>query len=66
MLKTNREDIVQAALMIERWCADHCSDSTNECDCPFANRVSCILDSNPIPKYWQLAEFLRNRGGKYE
>ena len=62
----NREDVVQAALTVERWCAEHCNDSADPCDCPFAQRADCFLDFDAIPKYWELGEFLRTRGLKHD
>ena len=63
-MKINREDVVQAALVVERWCAEHCTNNNEPCDCPFAQRASCFLDFDAIPKYWGLEVFLRKRGLK--
>ena len=65
-MKINREDVVQAALVVERWRAEHCIDSAEPCDCPFARRASCFMDFDAIPKYWGLEEFLRKRGLKHD
>ncbi len=60
----NREDMVQAALTVERWCEEHFSAV---CDCPFACKGgACVLNDLQYPKRWHLAEFLRNRGMKHE
>lgn len=67
MQKINREDVVQAALMVERWCAEHHSE--NGCDCPFYNNLpfldSCRLSCN-IPADRNLEDYLRNRGLKHD
>ena len=66
-MKINREDVVQAALVVERWCAEHCNDSIEPCDCPFALRSACSLqDFDTFPKYWGLEPFLRTRGLKHD
>lgn len=63
-MKINREDVVQAALIVERWCAEH-YDDVEGCDCPFfAPRPfldSCRL-SGDIPCEGRLEYFLRTRG----
>ena len=64
MVKANREDVVQAALTVERWCAENCNDSSEPCDCPFAQRADCYMDFDAIPKYWGLEKHLRTRGLK--
>ena len=60
-----REDVVQAALTVERWCAEHHSE--NGCDCPFYSNLpfldSCRLSCN-IPADRKLEDYLRNRGLK--
>ena len=54
--KINREDVVQAALTMERWC------KKEECgDCPFLFIGGCVLSEN-VPKGWELEEHLRTRG----
>ena len=54
--KINREDIVQAALMLERWCKkEGCGD------CPFLFIGGCVLSEN-VPQGWELEEHLRTRG----
>ena len=55
----NREDVVQAALKIERWCI------ANSCDkCPFLDADAVCILSTTFPQSWKLAEHLRNRGLK--
>lgn len=52
----NREDVVQAALTVERWC-----EKTNCRECPF--EYGCYSCFFPIqPKDLRLEEFLRTRG----
>ena len=62
MSKVNREDVVQAALKVERWCK-----STDCSVCPFFLNLDvggCKLD---FPcEGWSLEEFLRNRGMEHE
>ena len=59
-----REEVVQAALIVERWCMEHCNDRAEPCDCPFSQRAACFMDFDAIPKYWGLDDFLRTRGLK--
>ena len=60
----NREDVVQAALTVERWCLEH-KDFGNGCDCPFSDCVGwCCLVEDTAPFYWRLEEYLRERGIK--
>lgn len=54
-----REDVVQAALTVERWCVENISDR-GKCNCPFADGVGCVL----APIAWNLDEHLRKRGLK--
>lgn len=62
-----REDVVQAALTVERWCAEHHDGLTGAtCDCPFALYDSCVLFSDDVPITWELEEFLRSRGLKHD
>ena len=61
-MKINREDVVQAALIVERWCAEH-NDDGFDCDCPFAD--TCWVTGD-IPADWNLEEFLRTRGLKHD
>ena len=63
-----REEVVQAALTVERWCSEHRQDG-NLCDCPFfftdeASPWSCFLLDRFEPEHWGLEEFLRTRGLK--
>ena len=70
MQKINREDVVQAALIVERWCMEHRNEDGN-CDCPFRKRIitniakcyRCKLDFD-LPSDWRLEEHLRERGLK--
>ena len=63
-MKINREDVVQAALMVERWCKEH--NNGVICDCPFAEYDSCALFDDDVPETWNLEDFLRTRGLKHE
>ena len=59
----NREEVVQAALTVERWCE---TQSAIRCDCPFFDNnepTKCNL-APILPKTWSLAEHLRTRGLK--
>ena len=61
-----REEVVQAALTVERWCFDHYDDE-NPCDCPFFNEDNyseCKLCQNPTQSLLIIKEFLRTRGLK--
>ena len=53
-----REDVVQAALTVERWCAKHkgCGD------CPLLDDEDNCIVSMEAPDYWHLEEKLRTRG----
>ena len=55
----NREDVVQAALKVERWC-DEKQDEKGNCDCPFG---TCKIGRD-YPSDWNLETFLRTRGLK--
>ena len=60
----NREDVVQAALTVERWCREHYTEE-KPCDCPFLDEDDyngCRLGCNPNPIWCNLEEFLRTRG----
>ena len=60
-IKKNREDVVQAALTVERWCRDNSGCK----DCPFdAGEKYCSLGSPPY--MWELEEYLRTRGLKHD
>ena len=65
MQKINREDVVQAALIVERWCEKHYKHQTTYCDCPFSGDFGCELYFNSEPWLWALEEFLRDRGRKH-
>lgn len=58
----NREEVVQAALTVERWCKEHFSQK--KCDCQFADGDKCFLFERSYPSMWRLEEFLRTRGMK--
>jgi hypothetical protein len=69
-VKINREDVIQAALMIERWCAEEFSKGDCRMNCPLGSGNPCSLcllfyDDRP-PKEWNLAERLRKRGLKHD
>jgi len=57
-----REEVVQAALTVERWCG--MCRGVNRGACPFANGNCCVLDGKK-PEEWNLEEFLRTRGMKH-
>ena len=74
----NREDVVQAALTVERWCKER---DGYPCDCPFFEQresdgaYKCRLTNWRLlhsdideqePEMWNLAEFLRTRGLKHD
>ena len=67
-MNINREDVVQAALTVERWCAEHIHEF-GVCDCPFFKReqtiVICVLGLD-LPSEWGLEEHLRTRGLKHD
>ena len=62
-MNLNREDVVQSALNVQRWCDEHCQ---GDCDCPFRSSfVTCMLDTKiGLPYAWHLEEKLRTRGVK--
>ncbi|MBQ5930208.1 MAG: hypothetical protein IIX02_05390 [Clostridia bacterium] len=61
MQKINREDVVQAALMIYRYCSKNYGSC--ESNCPFYYRErGCALDISCSPWCWDIEDFLRNRG----
>ena len=71
-MKANREDVIQAALVVERWCREHFK-AVGGCDCPFyGERIDkmkfvwpfCVLEYPS--QEWNLEEFLRNRGLKHD
>ena len=57
-----REEVVQAALTVERWCAgkEGCSD------CPLLSDEDCCMVAMEAPDLWSLAEQLRTRGLKHD
>lgn len=64
-MKINREDVVQAALTVERWCVMN-AHSVKGCDCPIYDGECCMLESGRMPRYWNLEEHLRTRGLKHD
>ena len=56
------EEVVQAALTVQRWCIVHFSPK--KCDCPFADGDGCFVFKRSYPSMWNLEEFLRTRGMK--
>jgi hypothetical protein len=59
-----REEVVQAALTVERWCKEHYG-GCKPCDCPFmSGDYGCIFYDMCDPWLWELEEFLRTRGLK--
>jgi hypothetical protein len=69
-VQINREDVVQAALTVERWCREHERGKYEDCvDCPFLYETEglallCKLFPRKIPKQWKLEKYLRERGLK--
>ena len=59
----NREDVVHAALIVERWCAEHYQEMGG-CDCPLHDN-ECLIDS-VCPISWGLEPKLRTRGLKHD
>lgn len=60
-----REEVVQAALTVERWCSEHSSGVVGEdCDCPFCGGKYCALSRGEEPSWWYLEDYLRTRGLK--
>lgn len=56
-MKTNREDVVQAALILERWCTGR------DCrECPLMGEMGACMVR--VPEGWELEEKLRKRGLK--
>jgi len=59
-LKINREDMVQAALIVERYCLTH---NNGKCDCPLKSlHEGCMVVSHGSPSFWELEKYLRKRG----
>lgn len=67
-MNLNREDIVQSAVNVQRWCKEHIKyerfAELGECDCPFNNSKFCALFIGEPPNDWGLEDFLRKRGLK--
>lgn len=64
-----REEVVQAALTVERFCIDH-RNLGGACDCPFfyndeSRPWDCFLNDRFEPGAWGLDDFLRTRGLKH-
>jgi hypothetical protein len=69
-MKANSEDVVQAALTVERWCREH-KKAAHDCDCPFYIKLGigfghCALWQGPPYVGWGLEKFLRTRGLKHD
>ncbi len=62
-MKPNREDVVKAALTIERWCAEHFEPWLN-CDCPFSPFCPVSGSGNVTPSEWGLENYLPEKGPK--
>lgn len=67
-MNLNREEVVQSALNVQRWCEEHIKQE-DVCDCPFGYRNafgfhSCALYAPQYPMEMELEEFLRTRGMK--
>ena len=65
-----REEVVQAALTVERWCREK-RNFVEKCDCPFGysefeDCQACFLTDRFEPGHWGLEEFLRTRGLKHD
>ena len=61
--KINREDVVQAALIVERWCREQKTKNDDGCSCPFFDFVDgCMMINIDPPADWNLDGFLRIRG----
>ncbi len=60
-----REEVVQAALKVERWCEKR-QDENGNCDCPFeldcGNGFGYCTIGHDLPSDWSLETFLRTRG----
>jgi hypothetical protein len=63
-VRINREDVVQAALTVERWCRRHWSQ--DGCDCPLAASECECLCGDISPCDWELEDKLRTRGMKHD
>ena len=63
----NREDVVQAALTVEKWCEER-QDEYGNCDFPFTmdcgNWFGDCKIGRDYPSDWCLETFLRTRGLK--
>ncbi len=57
-MKINAEDVVQAALKVEKWCRE----KENCGGCPFHDGCYCVIGNCHFPTGWGLAEYLRTRG----
>lgn len=67
-MNLNREEVVQSALNVQRWCEEHIKQE-DVCDCPFGYRNAlglhcCFLYAPQYPMEMELDEFLRTRGVK--
>lgn len=67
-MNINKEDMVQSALNVQRYCKKHI-EQEKVCDCPFGyidsfGFHSCALYVAQYPMEMELEEFLRTRGIK--
>lgn len=61
-----REDVVQAALTVERWCANNWRPD-GACECPFCGSFNdCLLEQGSAPRFAELEKYLRTRGLKHD
>ena len=69
-MQINREDVVQAALTVERWCKENFEKNKNgKCDCPFCQPPydEDLCRFWPCkPRVWDMEAFLRERGLKHD
>ena len=61
-MEINREDVVQSALNVVRWCKYHYAGDDKPCKCPFQDFDGCALGYQQAPWLCNLEEFLRTRG----
>lgn len=65
-MQINREDVVQAALTVGRWCVEHIRLESCD-DCPFDHSgEKCALLNFLHPCGWNLELYLRTRGLKHD
>jgi len=65
-----REDVVQAALIVERWCAEQFPKGNCRERCPLGSgepwSICMLFYDDPPPMKWRLEERLRTRGLKHD